>query len=136
MSRRWERVVVNDFFQIHHKKAHALLEWVMRHSPQAADGTIDSAEHAEALGEVESVLLAILEGWPEFVGDMPHHFLLNLGIVYQLMLRVPGIDREKAHGAMLHAWGEWLRRDPPDSPNKMAIADFLRRSSGGAGAEG
>ena len=81
------------------------------------------------------MLLSILEGWPNFVGNMPHHFLLNLGIVYQLMLRVPGIDREKAHAAMLHAWGEWLRRDPPDSPNKIAIEDFLRRSSAGARAE-
>ena len=133
MPRRWERVVVNDFFQIHHKKAHALLDWVMRHSHATNRGAFDDPEHSEALGEVESVLLSILEGWPEFVPNMPHHYLLNLGITYQLMLRVPGVDRAKAHEEMLHAWREWLLRDPPDSPNKRAIADFLSKSSGGTG---
>ena len=123
---RWERIVVKDYFQAHHKVAYTLLNWGLATSDRHT-GMINSGQPPPAK-ETEDVVWAFercveliewcLTAHPK---PVPSFYYRNLGICYQRLWAVQPAKQEH-HRAMIRAFRGYL---------EIGYADPTVRNEGG-----
>ena len=109
---RWERIVVKDYFQAHHKVAYALLNWGLatsdRHTAMINGGQPPPAKEMEDVAWTFERCVELIEwcvgGHPK---PVPSFYFRNLGICYQRLWSVQPAKQEH-HGSMIRAFREYL----------------------------
>mmetsp|Transcript_33922 Transcript_33922/g.54423 ORF Transcript_33922/g.54423 Transcript_33922/m.54423 type:complete len:155 (-) Transcript_33922:133-597(-) len=137
---RWERVVMKDYYQAHHKVAYALLTWGLstaeRHTAAMHRGQSPPVkETADAVWAFERCVELIewcVERHPE---PVPSFYFRNLGICHQRLWGMQPTKQEH-HEAMIRAFRGYIDvgKDDPKVQQEGgfdAVVDIVRKADAG-----